>query len=57
MPRQAYKLQKFWDQFSAAVDSNTKILNVVKFTYVKSTLNKDVVETATRLTLSKKIMI
>lgn len=57
MPCQAYKLQKFWDQFSAAVDSNTKILNVVKFTYVKSTLNKDVVETATRLTLSKKIMI
>ena len=32
----------FWDQFSVAVDSKTSILDVVKFSYFKGVLNKDV---------------
>ena len=36
--------QSFWDQFSAAVDSKTNIPDVVKFSYLKGVLSKDVQE-------------
>mgnify|MGYP001795009530 CR=1 FL=1 len=36
--------QSFWDQFSAAVDSKTNIPDVVKFSYLKSALSKEVLE-------------
>ena len=36
--------QSFWDQFSVAVDSKTNIPNVVKFSYLKGVLSKDVQE-------------
>ena len=34
--------QIFWDQFSAAIDSKTNIPDVVKFSYLKGVLSKDV---------------
>ena len=36
--------QSFWDQFSAAVDSKINIPDVVKFSYLKGILSKDVKE-------------
>ena len=46
--------QSFWDQLSAAVDSKTNIPNVVKITYLKNALNKDVLETISKLTLTNE---
>ena len=36
--------QRFWDQFSTAIDSKTNIPNVVIFSYLKGALSKDVQE-------------
>ena len=36
--------QSFWDQFFASVDSKTNIPDVVKFSYLKGVLSKDVQE-------------
>ena len=46
--------QSFWDQFSAAVDSKTNIPDVVKFSYLKGVLSKDVQESIRGLLITNE---
>ena len=46
--------QSFWDQFSAAVDSKTNIPDVVKFSYLKGVLSKDVQESIRGLLIANE---
>ena len=51
----AIEWQSFWNQFSAAVDSKTNIPDVVKFTYLKGILSKDVQESIRGLLITNEI--
>lgn len=46
--------QNFGDQFSTTVDRKTNIPNVVKFTYLKSALNKNALDTIPGLTVTNE---
>ena len=44
----------FWDQFKAAIHSNTKLNNIDKFNYLISYLNDEPLDTIRGLTLSSE---
>ena len=44
--------QGFWDQFSAAIDSNSQLKNIDKFNYLKTYLGKKPLDIISGLTLS-----
>ena len=44
--------QGFWDQFSAAIDSNSQLKNIDKFNYLKTFLGKKPLDIISGLTLS-----
>ena len=44
----------FWDQFSAVVDSKTNATNIVKFSYLKGVLSKDVQESIRSLLMKNE---